>query len=340
MKRIIYFGCSLLMTTVLATAFAKPLLAQDDGTSYAEFFGEQDQAKKAAMGEKFLVDFKTSQYVDPVYRTIVRIYYKANNWPKVLDLAAKLDQLDSSMEAKNKPETYSMAMDAALKSNNVPQTIVFGEKILAVLPEDLNSLITLSNTVLVASPNDPAAVEKAAGYATRGLAVLQKMDAKSLGLTDAAWAQQKMGIEGTLHNTLGSIAYNKKDYEKAVDELGTATKLMPTDCNSWYLLGISYHMQFNALVTQTQSAFNDYNDMVRKRVEKALTDEAKGTAEAFQDASREKREQALGALAVSVNCGGTSQQPAMQQLTNIWKTKNNGSTDGLQDFIKSKKPAQ
>src|SRR5437868_3736769 len=268
MKRNIYFGCSLLMTTVLATAFAIPLLAQDDGTSYAEFFAEQDQAKKATMGEKFLVDYKQSQYVDPVYRTILRIYYKANNWPKVLDLAGKLDQLDSSMEAKNKPEVYSLAMDAAQKSNNAPQVLVFGEKILGVMPDDFNALSTLSSTILFSSPNDPAAIDKAAGYAARAMTVLGKLDAKNLGLTDAEWAKQKVGIEGTLHNTLGSIAFNKHDYDKSIEELTSATKLVPNDGTSWYYLGFSYYMQNQDMTKQALAAINQTNEMIKKREDK------------------------------------------------------------------------
>jgi tetratricopeptide (TPR) repeat protein len=340
MKRITYFGCAVLMTGMLATAFARPLMAQDDGTRYTEFYSETDQARKAAIGEKFLAEIKDSTYTDGVYRQTVSIYYKLNNWPKVLELAGKMDQLDPSIEAKNKPQIFSIALDAAQKSNNIPMVLNFGEKTLALVPDDLNSLITLSSTILFASPNDAAAVEKAGGYATRGLTVVGKMDAKNLGLSDADWARQKTGIEGSLHNTLGSIAFNKKDYDKSVEELGAASKLMPADGNSWYLLGFSYYMQYQELAKKTQDSFNQANQMIKEKADKALIEEAKGTAEAYQDASREKREEAMAALAVSVNCGGTTQQPAMQQLTKIWQTKNNGSTDGLQDYIRSKKPAQ
>jgi tetratricopeptide (TPR) repeat protein len=340
MKRIIYFGCAVLMTGMLATAFAKPLMAQDDGNRYTEYYAEADQARKAALGEKFLADFKDSTYTDGVYRATVTIYYKLNNWPKVLDLAGKMDQLDPSIEAKNKPQIFSIALDAAQKSGSVPQILNFGEKILTLLPEDLNALIVLSSTLLYSSPNDAAAVDKAAGYATRGLAVVEKIDAKAVGLSEAEWGKQKTGIQGTLHTTLGSIAFNKKDYDKSVEELTTATKLVPNDGNSWYLIGFSYYMQTQELIKKTQDAFNEMNDMIKKHADKALIDEAKGTAEAFQDASREKREQAMAALAVAVNCGGTTQQPAMQQLMKIWQSKNNNSTDGLQDYIKSKKPAQ
>jgi len=340
MKRIIYFGCSLLMTSVLATAFAKPLMAQDDGTRYTEFYSETDQAKKAALGEKFLADFKDSTYADGVYRQTVNIYYKANNWNKVLDLAGKMDQLDPQIEAKNKPQIFSIAMDASQKSNNAAQTIVFGKKLLLVMPEELNALITLSSTLLYSSNNDPAAIDKAAGYAAKGMTVLGKMDAKSVGLSEADWAKQKVGIEGTLHNTLGSIAFNKHDYDKSIEELSAATKLIPNDGTSWYYLGFSYYMQNQAMAKQALEAIDQTNAQIKSRADKALIDESRATADALQDAAREKQDAALNALAIAVNCGGTAQQPAMQQLTKVWQNKNGGKTDGLQDFIKSKKPAQ
>src|SRR4051812_2083518 len=134
MKRIICFGCLLLMAA-LSTAFSKPLIAQDDGSSYSEFLGEQDQARRAALGEKFLADFRTSQYVDAVYRITVNIYYKANNWPKVMDLAGKLEQMDTTTKPENKEGVYTLAMAAAQNSNNAAQTIAFGEKVLSISPE-------------------------------------------------------------------------------------------------------------------------------------------------------------------------------------------------------------
>jgi len=333
MKRIMYFGCSLLMPIVLAAAFSRPLMAQDDGSSYAEFLAEQDQARKAAMGEKFLADFQTSQYVDPVYRITVNIHYKANNWAKVMDLAGRLEQLDPTTKAENKEQFYSLAMGAAQNSNNTAQTIAFGEKVLSVSPENLNALITLATTIPGAAANDKTATDKAEEYASKGLKVLPSSNQFA--------EDQKAGLQGMLYSSLGIIAFNRQDYDRSVEEFALATKFAPTDGNSWYLLGFSYHQQFTELAKKANEASSEAVQLSKKRPpDRALIDEANGTAQAFTDASREKREQAMSALASSVNCGGPTQQPATQLLTKIWQAKNNGSSDGLQDYIKSKKPPQ
>ena len=99
-------------------------------------------------------------------------------------------------------------------------------------------------------------------------------------------------------------------------------------------------MQNQAMAKQALEAIDQTNAQIRSRADKALIDESRATADALQDAAREKQDKALDALAMAVNCGGTAQQPAMQQLTKVWQNKNNGKTDGLQDFIKSRKPAQ
>jgi tetratricopeptide (TPR) repeat protein len=338
MKRMTFFGCSLLMATLLVNpAMARPVaVVQDDGTRYTEFFSEQDAARKAAMGEKFLEEFKNSTYVDAVYRTIVPIYYKANNWAKVMELADKLETLDPEAEAKNKAQIYALAMDAARRTNNIQQIIGFGEKVLAIAPDDVITLYTLATTIPNAMPNDKAAIQKAETYANKGIAALEKADAQSLGMNET----DKVSIQGALHNTLGGIFFNRQDYEKAVEQLTTATKLTPMDGSSWYLLGFSYSQQAIDMGKKTQEAVSQYNDGVRTHADRVLLDELKATQGALEEAYYDKRDQAMDALATAVNCGGTTKDAAMTQLTKLWTAKNNGSTAGLNDFIKSKKPGQ
>jgi tetratricopeptide (TPR) repeat protein len=166
------------------------------------------------------------------------------------------------------------------------------------------------------------------------------MDGKSVGMSDAEWAKQKTGIEGSLHNTLGSIYFNKQDYDKAVDELTAATKDMPKDGPSWYLLGLAYNQQYISQQKPYQEAVNKSNAAIKAKEDQALIEESKATALALEQVLRDKREQAIDALATAVACGGTTKDPAMDQLKKLYTTKNNGSTDGLDQLINSKKPAQ
>jgi len=344
MRRTAYLGCSLVLTAALAIPlFAQTAAAQDDGTAYANFYAESNQQKKAELGEKFVTDYKTSQYADPVFRQTVSLYYKLKNWPKVNELANKTDQLFPSMEASNKAQVYALAMDGAQQSNNAAQTITFGEKILAIAPNDanaLNTLITLSSTIPVAMPKDKAAIEKAEGYANKALGMLSKLDPKSLGISEADWAKQKLTIEGTLHNTLGNIHVNQQNYDKAVEELVQATKALPRDGTSWYLLGLAYNQQYATHAKNYAEAVAKSNEAIRARADQALIDESKATVVALEQVARDKRDQAIEALATAVSCGGTTQQPALDQLKKLYSTKNNGSLDGLDQLIKSKQPAQ
>src|SRR5262245_3441988 len=108
MKRTAFLGYTLLLMVLF---IPHRVWAQADVDAYTAFYAEGDAQKKAAMGEKFITDFKTSQYTDAVFRTIVPIYVKSSNWPKVLDLVGKLEQLVPAMTPQNKAVMYSQGMN-------------------------------------------------------------------------------------------------------------------------------------------------------------------------------------------------------------------------------------
>jgi len=341
MKRTVLSGWSLLLVAVLAipTVFRAQAFAQDEGTAYALFYAEQDCKAKAPLGEKFIADYKTSQYASPAYVLTVNCYFKLNNFPKVIDMASKLDQTLPDMQPAQKAQINQEAMVSAQQSNNAAQTITFGEKVLSIDSDNLDALITLANTIPIATPQDKAAVSKAEGYAQKAMANLAKMNGKSVGMSDDEWAKQKIGIEGTLHNTLGSIYFNKQDYDKAADELVAATKDMPKDGPTWYLLGLAYNQQYASQVKPYKEAVDKSNAALKTK-DQALIDEGKATVAALEEVLRGKRDQAIDALATAVALGGATQPQAMAQLKKIYADKNNGSTDGLDQLIASKKPAQ
>ena len=187
MKRTAYLGCSLLMTAALAipTVAVAQSNSLDEGTAYANFYAEQDCKAKAALGEGFYSQYKTSQYADPVFRQTVNCYFKLNNAQKVIELAGKTDQLFPDMKPADKANVYGQAMQVALNNNNAAQAITFGEKVLSIAPDDLNTLMVLSSTISYSTPKDAAAIAKAEGYAKKGLETLGKVDGKSFGISDA-----------------------------------------------------------------------------------------------------------------------------------------------------------
>jgi len=309
----------------------------DEGTAYANFYAEQDCKAKAALGETFVATFKTSTYADPVFRQTVNCYFKLNNFAKVIALAGTVDQLFPSMKPEDKAPVFIQAMQAAQNSNNPAQTVAFGEKVLKIVPDEINTLIMLSGTIPFATPKDKAAVDKAQGYAEKGLTVLSHMDAKAAGMSDADWANQKKAIEGTLHNTLGSILFNKQDYDKAVDEMLLATKASPKEGSYWYTLGLAYNQQYQEAAKSYQNAVAKSNETLKTK-DQVLIEESKATVAGLQQVAYEKRDQAIDALATAVASGGTVKEQAMDQLKRLYTAKNNGSADGLDQLVNSKKP--
>jgi len=346
MRRSAYLGCFVLLTAALSIPItAQNVLAQDEGTAYANYYAETGNlSKRAQLGEEFLAKFKTSDYADAVFRGVILAYYQLNNWPKVMELAAQTDQMFPKMATADKSAVYARAMDAAQQSNNAAQVGAFAEKVLTVTPETdgsyLNALITLV-TIITGTPQpDKAASAKAEGYAQKAVGLLEKTDGKSLGMSDSEWVKQKPIIENTLHGGLGIVYFNRPDYEKAIAELLLATKAVPGDGPSWYYLGLAYYEQYLPTAKSLQEAVNKSNELKKQRnPDQALIDEAMAAVSAYQDTVREKRDQAIDALATAVAAGGPTQKQANDQLTKLYSAKN-GSTDGLDQLIKSKKPPQ
>ena len=126
MRRIGYLGISLLLVFVLAAsalpgygqaapaAQAKGPQAktQAEYTAHVTFFNEKDPVKKAPLGEKFITDFKESDFIPASYTQIITAYTQAQNWPKVVD-AAERAAASPVADTKLKAFAYANAMVAS-----------------------------------------------------------------------------------------------------------------------------------------------------------------------------------------------------------------------------------
>jgi len=336
MKRTAYLGSPLLMFFLLLVPTQS--WAQADVEAYTAFYAEENAAQKLTMGEKFLQDFKTSTYVEPVFLTVVTLHAKTNNWAKVMDYADKVEQIAAGMKPANKAAVYSQGMAAAQQSNNDAKVISFGEKVIAIAPNDVPTLVTVASTIPRALPADAAAkkaaLDKAMKYGNSALTGLGSLTAKDFGLNDAQWATQKQAIEGAIHSALGETMYHQADYEKAATELTTATKSLPKDPNVWYFLGLSLDQQYSGFAKSYAEAAKAQNDAIAKRAERFQIEELTAQAEALRDTARAKRGEVIDALASAVANGA---QQAMARLESLYKQQNNDSLVGLDKLIASKK---
>src|SRR6201987_1703372 len=98
MRRTGYLGTSLLLVLALA-APAPPCFGhaavpkgpqaktQAEYNAYTALYNEKNPQKKAELGEKFLTDFKETDFIGNTYTMIVGAYTGAQNWQKVIDAA-------------------------------------------------------------------------------------------------------------------------------------------------------------------------------------------------------------------------------------------------------------
>src|SRR5213596_80271 len=203
MKRTGYQGLSVSIVLVLALAAAAlpgfgqaaqakqpQAKTQAEYNAYKALYDEQNPQKKAELGEKFLTDFKESDFIGNTYTMIVGAYTRAQNWAKVIDAAdraAALPKADNRLKAF----AYANAMVAAQQTNNFDKIVEYGDKVLAIEPNDLNAMVVLSTTIPERLPQNDAAkkaaMDKAGGLATKALDGVQKFfsQPKPANFTDA-----------------------------------------------------------------------------------------------------------------------------------------------------------
>src|SRR2546427_12734136 len=261
MRRTGYLGVSLLLVLALAAA-ALPGFGQAaqqprykstaEGTAYVAFFNEKDPVKKAAAGEKFITDFKDSDFIPNSYRLIIAAYTMAQNWAKVIDAA---ERAVASPAADNtlKAFAYANAMVASQNMNQIDKVLAYGDKVLALDPNDLNTMITLSAMIPAKLPADEAgkkaALDRAEGLGRKALAGIQPLLAQDQGDQKKQIAQ----IESQLHGTLGLIAYNRPDYTKSIEEYEATLEGNPKDDVAHFYLAADYQ----ALTAQACRPYQD-----------------------------------------------------------------------------------
>lgn len=343
MKRTRFTGVSLFLMIALA-ASALPGLGQakqpqlktrPEYDAYVAVLNEKDPVKKAALGEKFLADFKDSEGVPNIYQLTIGAYTAAKNWAKVVetvDKAAALPNADNALKAY----AYANAMIAEQNLNNVDKVISYGEKVLAINPNDPNTLLVVSQAIPTKLPADPAgktaALDKAAELANKGLSVIQPM-AKA---ADAQSKPQFDEAEGNLHATLGLIAYNRPDYQKSIEEYELAIQKTPKDEVAHFYLGLDYQALAVKASKDYQEAVKAENDAKAARKEQPVIDELAAARAGLEEDIRKYRDKAIDEFAIAVAIGGQLAAQAKTALTQHWTAKND-NTNGLEEFIAQKK---
>jgi hypothetical protein len=342
MKRTGYIGVSLLLIIALA-ASALPgfgqqlqLKTKPEYDGYMAFYNEKDPVKKAPLGEKFITDFKESDYIPTAHQLLIAAYSDAKNWAKVMETADRAVALPNASN-NLKVFSYVNAMNAAQNTNNIDKVIGYGDKALAIDPTQLNALLSVSSAVLLKLPDNEAgkkaSLDKSEDLAKKALAGIEGMAAKG----DAATKAQLVPVEGTVHTTLGQIAYYRPDYMKSIQEFEAAIQKTPKDDVAHFYLGLDYQALAAQASRQYAAAVDEENKAKSAKAEQPVIDELAAKTAGLGGDVQKYRDKAIEELAIATALNGPSSAQAKETLTKLWKTKNNDDVSGLEDFINQQK---
>ena len=186
-------------------------LSQPEYAAYNNITSAPDPAAKAAAAETFLTQFPQSSVKSAVLQQLAVAYYSQQNWAKAADAADRLLQADP-----NNIQGLFIATSAAK---------------------------TQGDTATDAATRQPA-YDKAAGYATRGLAAT-----KPASVDQAQWDTVTKQLAPTFYSAIGIDAIGKKDYPGAISAYTSELKAVPEDqtktpgvtLQDTYYLGTAYY---------------------------------------------------------------------------------------------------
>jgi hypothetical protein len=342
MKRSGYLENSL-FSVVMSAALALPGFAQaaqvktpqtrtvPEFNSYNDCYKETDFAKKADLCQKFVDGFNDSDFLVSGYKLIIQSYYQSKNWQLLMDVADRAAALPSADDSL-KSYAYETAMVGAENAKDLAKCVSYGEKVLAMNPDNLTALYTVSGVIPQKSSTDIAALNRAAEMARKALLIAAQMMEK-------ATPQEKpqlVVLDGTLHGTLGLISYDKMDYTESIKEYQTAIKDNVKDDESHFFLANDYIGLMTQVSQNYQTSFAAENAAKAAKADQPTVDELAAKRSAFGDDVLKYRDLIIDELAITVAINGPYTPQAKPALTKQWTDKNNNTT-GLDDFVNQKK---
>jgi tetratricopeptide (TPR) repeat protein len=186
---------------------APPVNAEEDAAFKAfDTIPMTDGSKKIQAGEAFVLKYPQSRYLAPVYSNLVKLYLAGNELQKMQDA---------------------------------------GEKVVALAPNDVQTLAILGQTLPRAwnsgMPNAAAQLDKAEKFSKSAIELTPTIP-KPDGMSDAQFALAKNQTLAMAHGGLGLVYFRRGKYDAAIPEFEESTKVDPNpeaDPVTFYVLAIA-----------------------------------------------------------------------------------------------------
>ncbi len=186
---------------------APPVNAEEDAAFKAfDTIPMTDGSKKIQAGEAFVLKYPQSRYLAPVYSNLVKLYLAGNELQKMQDA---------------------------------------GEKVVAMAPNDVQTLAILGQTLPRAwnsgMPNAAAQLDKAEKFSKSAIELTPTIP-KPDGMSDAQFALAKNQTLAMAHGGLGLVYFRRGKYDAAIPEFEESAKVDPNpeaDPVTFYVLAIA-----------------------------------------------------------------------------------------------------
>jgi tetratricopeptide (TPR) repeat protein len=184
-------------------------------------------------------------------------------------------------ETRYKPGVYAPLVFAYLQEGQVQKMEEYGEKEIALMPNDVSTLALMAQTlprrINSATPQAEAAqlLAKAEQYSKQAIGIAPTLP-KPANMTDEAFASAKNQDLAMAHSGLGLVYIRRGKNAEAITELAEAVKVDPNpDPVNYYLLGMA-----NKSTSHFDDAVNAFNKCAAmpgqmQAVCKAQADDAK-----------------------------------------------------------------
>ena len=208
----------------------KGLLAITGALILAAFPGiALSQQQAAPAGQAGQPHPKSQKEVDALKK--VQAAAQAND--AAAELQAINEVLENFADTEYKPMLLQMAMDAAQRQGDFPQTTLWGDRVLQSDPNNIPARVMLAEvTAQHTRENDldkDQSIKKIEDYANKSLDLLKTANTPPAGMPEAQWPEYKKQLTSQCYDALGQAAELKKNYPDAIKEFQSAIDAQPTN---------------------------------------------------------------------------------------------------------------
>ncbi|HLH04173.1 MAG TPA: tetratricopeptide repeat protein [Bryobacteraceae bacterium] len=153
--------------------------------------------------------------------------------------------LENFADTEYKDMLLNMAMEAAQRKGDYPQTVAFGEQVIKNNPNDVTARVTLAETIAAHTKDTDLdkdkSIQQVRDYANKALDLLKGNVAPPSGVPADKWPDFEKQLTSQAHDALAQALELEKKYPEAITEYKAALDAQPTNSVSMVRLAKAYN---------------------------------------------------------------------------------------------------